>query len=63
MGILGEARLPGETSVAFGFWHVLGPFSLAGEFASVGGAKVRDLEGQDRVAAAVIIPQGGQNSA
>jgi hypothetical protein len=42
--------------VAPGFWDVPGAFSVVGEFARVGGAKVLDLEDQDKLAA-VVIPE------
>jgi hypothetical protein len=35
--------------VALGFWDILGAFSVVGEFARVGGAKVLELEDQNKV--------------
>jgi DNA repair exonuclease SbcCD ATPase subunit len=40
--------------MAVGFCDIPGPFSVVGEFAGLGGAKVLDLEDQDKVAAFVI---------
>jgi hypothetical protein len=43
--------------MAVGFCDIPGPFSVVGEFAGLGGAKVLDLEDQDKVAAFVIPPR------
>jgi hypothetical protein len=48
--------------VALGFWDIPGGFSVVGEFARVGVAKVLALEDQDKVAA-VVIPRRSKKPA
>ena len=43
--------------MGLGFWTSLEHFSVVGEFARVGDAKVLEPEDQDKVAAAVVIPE------
>jgi hypothetical protein len=43
--------------VALVFWDIPGAFSVVGEFTRVGWPKIFDPEDQDKVAAAVVIPE------
>jgi hypothetical protein len=56
MGLLGEAA-SSEKLRGLGFLDIPGAFSVVGESARVGDAKVLEPEDQDKVAAAAVIPE------